>query len=97
MSRLHTVVIQEPCAHVSQVKVKEVKRPGDGCEDCLKIGAEWLHLRVCLTCGHVACCDSSPNRHASKHARTTKHPIITSAEAGETWVYCFPDDTALSE
>lgn len=96
MSRLQKVVIEEPCAHADQVKIHEVRRPGAGCEDCLKIGGEWVHLRVCLTCGHVACCDSSPNRHASKHARTTEHPIITSAEPGETWVWCFPDDAALS-
>lgn len=97
MRGLETVAIENPCKHVDQVKIHQVKRPGDGCEDCLKIGGEWVHLRVCLTCGHVACCDSSPNRHASKHARNTHHPIITSAEPGETWVWCFPDDTALTE
>jgi uncharacterized UBP type Zn finger protein len=90
------VKIEQPCEHASQVKVHEVKRPGAGCEDCLKIGGQWLHLRECLTCGHVACCDSSPNRHATKHFHASGHPIITSLEQGETWVWCYADDAALS-
>jgi uncharacterized UBP type Zn finger protein len=90
------VTIEAPCRHADEVKVHEVKRPGDACEDCLPIGGEWVHLRVCLTCGHVACCDSSPNRHATKHYHATHHPIMTSAEAGETWVWCFADNEALS-
>lgn len=96
MHRLQPVVIESPCAHATEAKVKSVKRPGDGCEDCLKIGGQWVHLRVCLTCGHVACCDSSPNRHATKHYHATQHPIMTSAEAGETFVWCFVDEEALS-
>jgi uncharacterized UBP type Zn finger protein len=95
-SETDPVVIESPCDHVSEVKIKSVKRPGDGCVDCLKIGATWLHLRECLTCGHVACCDDSPNRHATKHNRATHHPIITSVEPGETWVWCFVDEEALS-
>jgi hypothetical protein len=90
------VVIEAPCAHAAQVKIHDVKRPGEACVDCLAIGGEWVHLRECLTCGHVACCDSSPNRHASKHAHTTHHPIVTSLEEGETWVWCFQDEAALS-
>jgi hypothetical protein len=58
----------------------------------LKIGASWVHLRLCMTCGHVGCCDSSPRRHASKHATASEHPIIQSAEPGEDWLYCFSDD-----
>jgi uncharacterized UBP type Zn finger protein len=62
----------------------------------MKIGATWVHLRICLTCGHVACCDSSPNRHATAHFRATHHAMITSAEAEETWAYCYADDQFLS-
>jgi hypothetical protein len=66
-----------------------------GCEECLAIGGTWVHLRVCRSCGKVGCCDSSPNRHASKHARTSEHAIMTSMEPGETWSYCFVDDVAF--
>ena len=61
------------------------------CEECVKTGARWMHLRTCQTCGSTLCCDSSPNRHASGHARATSHPVIASAEPGERWLYCFPD------
>jgi uncharacterized UBP type Zn finger protein len=60
------------------------------------MGGQWVHLRVCLTCGHVACCDSSPNRHATAHFHGTHHPMVTSAEVGETWAYCYADDQFLS-
>jgi uncharacterized UBP type Zn finger protein len=62
-----------------------------GCEECLKIGGQWVHLRECLTCGHVGCCDSSPNTHATKHYQATKHPVIRSAQPGEDWRWCFID------
>jgi uncharacterized UBP type Zn finger protein len=97
MSTTQAVLIEAPCDHVASVKIREVRRPGAGCEECLKIGARWVHLRECLTCGHVACCDSSPNRHATKHYKSSAHPIITSLEPGETWVWCYPDDQALSD
>ncbi|HKA88323.1 MAG TPA: UBP-type zinc finger domain-containing protein [Haliangiales bacterium] len=90
------VAIEMPCDHVAEVKVDTVQRPAAGCVDCLEIGGEWAHLRVCLTCGHVGCCDSSPNQHATKHFHKTKHPIIASAEAGETWVWCFVHEQAIS-
>jgi uncharacterized UBP type Zn finger protein len=96
MSKAERVVIEAPCEHVAQVAIHEVKRPGAGCVDCLAIGGQWVHLRECLTCGHVACCDSSPNRHATKHFHHTRHPIMTSLERGETWVWCFVDETALA-
>ena len=79
------------CTHLDQVKVD---RPDDvaGCEDCLKIGGHWVHLRVCRTCGHVGCCNSSPNRHATAHVHESGHPIVTSVEPGEDWSYCYEDD-----
>jgi uncharacterized UBP type Zn finger protein len=97
MSTRQAVLITEPCEHAASVKIREVTRPGKGCEDCLKIGARWVHLRECLTCGHVACCDSSPNRHATAHFKASKHPIVTSVEPGETWVWCYVEEAALAE
>jgi hypothetical protein len=79
-----------PCGHLDQIKV-EAPSEVAGCEDCLAIGATWVHLRTCLTCGRVGCCDSSPNRHASKHAAAERHPIVRSAQPGESWCYCFED------
>ncbi|MCA1587456.1 MAG: UBP-type zinc finger domain-containing protein [Chloroflexi bacterium] len=79
-----------PCAHVDSIR--DVVRSADGCEDCLRIGGQWVHLRTCMSCGHVGCCDNSPNRHAAAHNRETGHPIIRSAEPGEEWGYCYPDD-----
>src|SRR2546425_3151478 len=74
------------CSHLDQVLVDKPEQVA-GCEDCLAIGGWWVHLRVCRSCGHLACCDSSPNRHASAHAREEEHPIVTSMEAGEDWAY----------
>lgn len=62
------------------------------CEECVKTGSGWMHLRTCQTCGVTLCCDSSPNKHATKHARTTEHPLVASAERGERWLYCYTDD-----
>jgi hypothetical protein len=69
--------------------------PADACADCLPTGGRWVHLRRCLTCGHVGCCDSSPYRHASAHAAATGHPVIASAEAGERWAWCYADSALL--
>ncbi|HQZ96985.1 MAG TPA: UBP-type zinc finger domain-containing protein [Pyrinomonadaceae bacterium] len=80
----------EYCEHVSTIV--PVKPSSDGCEDCLKIGGRWLHLRLCKNCGHVGCCDQSPNKHATKHFRSTNHPIIKSFQPGEEWGYCYIDD-----
>jgi hypothetical protein len=66
-----------------------------GCEECLAIGGEWVHLRLCLTCGHVGCCDQSPRRHATKHHHETRHPVIRSYEPDEDWAYCYPDDLGV--
>lgn len=78
------------CTHVSEIR--PVLPSADGCEDCLKTGGRWIHLRLCETCGHVGCCDSSRNRHASKHFAESGHPIIKSFEPGEDWGYCYVDD-----
>jgi hypothetical protein len=79
------------CAHIDALG--DLKKPKQhACEECVKLGARWVHLRTCQTCGVTLCCDSSPNRHASKHARASQHPVISSAEPGERWVYCFPDE-----
>jgi hypothetical protein len=91
------VDLSEPCAHVTQVKIHHIQRPAPGCEDCLKIGSRWVHLRTCLTCGHVGCCDSSPMRHATAHFQHTTHPIVSSAEVGETWSWCYVDEAILGE
>jgi uncharacterized UBP type Zn finger protein len=82
------------CTHLDQITVARPEQ-FEGCEDCLAIGGRWVHLRVCRSCGKVGCCDSSPNRHATKHARSTDHPIVSSLEPGENWSYCYPDDLAF--
>ena len=75
-------------------RIKEVKQPAKReCAECVKTHSRWLHLRTCQTCGVTLCCDSSPNKHASSHARASGHPVIASAELGERWLYCYPDDT----
>jgi hypothetical protein len=83
------------CSHLAQIEVLELPASVAGCEDCLKIRGKWLHLRICLTCGHVGCCDSSPNQHASKHARADTHPLIRSLEPGEDWNWCYVDEVAF--
>jgi uncharacterized UBP type Zn finger protein len=80
------------CSHIDAIKtVKRVKRRQ--CDECVKIDARWVHLRICQECGATHCCDDSPNRHATAHARSSKHPVIASAEPGERWLYCYPDET----
>jgi uncharacterized UBP type Zn finger protein len=96
MSSIDDVDLSVPCDHVSPEMQRSVHRPAPGCKECLEIGGRWVHLRICLTCGHVGCCDNSPNRHATGHHRASKHPVITSAEVGETWAYCYVDDQFLS-
>ena len=79
------------CAHISAA-IASVKPGTRACEECVRIHSRWVHLRTCQTCGVTLCCDSSPNRHASAHARSTSHPVIASAEPGERWLFCYPDD-----
>jgi len=79
------------CSHIDALgEIKTARRRE--CEECVKIHARWVHLRTCQTCGATLCCDSSPNQHASKHARHSHHPVIASAEPGERWLFCYPDD-----
>jgi len=84
---------EQPCSHTDQIQ--DVTPSAKGCEDCLEIGGWWVHLRLCLTCGHVGCCDSSPNRHAPRHFEATGHALVRSFEPGESWVWCFVDQVAL--
>jgi uncharacterized UBP type Zn finger protein len=82
--------VKKKCSHLDQIT--DASPNTKGCEECLKTGGWWVHLRLCKICGHVGCCDSSPSRHASKHYHSTKHPIMQSLEAGESWMWCFPDE-----
>ena len=79
------------CTHISSVTAIKPAKAHE-CEECVKIRSRWVHLRTCQTCGVTLCCDSSPNKHATRHARATSHPVIASAEPGERWLYCYPDD-----
>jgi uncharacterized UBP type Zn finger protein len=79
------------CAHLKDARDHRPNTP-DGCEECLAMGDAWVHLRLCLACGHVGCCDDSKNTHATKHYRSTTHPVIRSFQPGEEWRYCYPDD-----
>jgi uncharacterized UBP type Zn finger protein len=84
------------CSHLEQIEVTELPETIEGCEECLKIGSGWVHLRMCMTCGEIGCCDSSPNRHATAHAGQSGHPIIRSAELGEDWSWCYIDEVAFA-
>jgi uncharacterized UBP type Zn finger protein len=83
------------CTHLDHVLINELPESVEGCEECLRTGGAWLHLRICLECGFVGCCDSSPGRHASAHARADEHPIMRSLEPGEDWSWCFVDQVAM--
>ena len=79
------------CSHLDQIR--EVVPSGEGCKECLEMGDKWVHLRLCLACGHVGCCASSKNKHASRHAEETGHPIVRSFQPGEDWRWCYIDET----
>lgn len=82
---------EEVCAHIDAIS--ELKTAAKlECDECVKIGSRWVHLRTCQTCGVTRCCDSSPNLHATKHATASGHPVIASAQPDERWLYCYPDD-----
>jgi ubiquitin-hydrolase Zn-finger-containing protein len=80
------------CQHLDTIEFVDVPDDIAGCEDCLKIGGRWVHLRMCAQCGHIGCCDSSPNRHATAHHNESGHPIVTSAQPGEDWSWCYEDE-----
>ena len=81
------------CTHLDQIQVTTTDK--DYCEECILTGDEWVHLRLCMVCGHVGCCDDSPNRHATKHFRATGHPVMRSIQPGENWGWCFVDKVML--
>jgi len=81
------------CSHLDQIN--DVTASAEGCEECLQTGDNWVHLRICLICGHVGCCDSSKNKHATRHFHDTGHPIIQSFEPGENWRWCYVDETII--
>jgi hypothetical protein len=83
------------CTHLDQVTLLELPEPIEGCAECLASGGTWVHLRMCQSCGQIGCCDSSPNQHASRHARATGHAIARSAEPGEDWSWCYVDEVAF--
>lgn len=85
-----------PCDHLSEAK-DVTPSTTHGCEDCLREGTRWVHLRECLSCGHVGCCDNSPRRHATHHWRTTDHKLVRSVEPGEEWAWCYVDELFLLE
>jgi uncharacterized UBP type Zn finger protein len=85
----------QSCSHLKQIKFKSTDV--DVCEDCIKTGDTWVHLRLCLECGHVGCCDSSKNKHATKHFHRSKHPLIRSIEPGEAWIWCYVDELSPGE
>jgi uncharacterized UBP type Zn finger protein len=81
------------CNHLDEIGT--VTPSDKGCEDCLRTGSSWLHLRLCMSCGHVGCCDSSPGRHATAHYRAVTHPVVRSYEPGEEWFWCYADEVAF--
>ncbi len=83
------------CTHLNEIKISHP--PTHVCEECAKMGDSWVHLRMCLECGHVGCCDSSKNKHATKHFHSSQHPLIRSIEPGERWVWCYVDEVISGE
>jgi hypothetical protein len=80
------------CTHLDTIEVVDLPAAIEGCEECLREGTRWVHLRMCQSCGHIGCCDNSPGRHATAHFQRTAHPIIRSAEPGEDWSWCYADE-----
>jgi len=87
--------MDDSCEHLVEALAAPEIIPGDGCEDCLKIGGWWVHLRQCMACGHVGCCDESPNRHATAHFGSSGHPVIRTIEPNESWLWCFRDEIGI--
>jgi Zn-finger in ubiquitin-hydrolases and other protein len=89
------VMAAAECTHLDSIQVLELPEEIAGCEECLALGTHWVHLRMCMTCGHIGCCDNSPLKHATAHNRQSSHPIIRSAEPGEDWSWCYPDELMM--
>lgn len=90
--------MKKNCEHFAQVKNNDVKaKTPEGCEECLKTGDDWVHLRLCMSCGHVGCCDSSKNTHATRHFHETQHPVMRSFEPGEVWAWCYVDESYVGD
>src|SRR5207237_6441649 len=87
------VAMESPCSHLHTIR--DVTPSSTGCEDCLRIGGTWVHLRLCLACGHVGCCDQSKNKHATKHFHAEHHPLIQSFQPDEDWLWCYVDDVMM--
>ncbi len=86
-------MLRRECTHLDQIK--DVEPGAQGCEECLQMGDTWVHLRECLICGHVGCCDSSKNKHATKHFHATGHPLVQSFQPGEDWIWCYVDEVVM--
>jgi uncharacterized UBP type Zn finger protein len=83
------------CTHLDTIEITELPEEVAGCEECLAAGGQWCHLRICLACGHIGCCDSSPGRHATAHSRDCGHPIVRSVQPGENWGWCYEDQLLM--
>jgi uncharacterized UBP type Zn finger protein len=82
-----------PCQHLAALDLRHLKQDNQHvCPECVALHDTWVHLRICQQCGHVGCCDDSKNKHATRHFRATQHPVITSAQPGENWAWCYPDE-----
>jgi len=88
--------VASACSHLDSIQVTDLPEPPLGCEECLKIDGRWMHLRMCLACGKVGCCDNSPNHHATAHFHESGHALIRSAEPDEEWVWCYIDEVPLA-
>jgi hypothetical protein len=90
------VIMNAPCQHLAALDLHHLKHDTKHvCPECVAMGDTWVHLRICQECGHVGCCDDSKNKHATKHFRATQHPVITSAQPGERWAWCYPDEAFM--
>ncbi|MCU1234001.1 MAG: hypothetical protein JWP63_1968 [Candidatus Solibacter sp.] len=87
--------MKSACKHLDEATITTTSK--HGCEECLKMGDHWVHLRLCMMCGHVGCCDSSKNKHATKHYHRVKHPVVRSIEPGESWIWCYEDQEIVGE
>lgn len=93
-ARTSQVEMKEDCAHLELIQ-DVIPSTTEGCEECLKVGDTWVHLRMCLICGKVGCCDNSKNKHATGHNRETGHALVTSFEPGEEWIWCYEDEAMI--